>query len=146
MSPDSRRSISAASPTSPTRRRTVPIVDVGVSSSLEGRRRNLSDSQLHAVPSALLRYVHSSPSRSGQLHVRLQRKLTAPDIGHQPRRSSTSGSIVNCIVCMFVRHIGLVFAFHLIVQVGPLWGSGKHCSPFSWVRGKAPAEIDFGTF
>ena len=117
ISPDSRRSISAASPTSPIRRRTVPIVDVGVSSSLDGRHRNLSDSQLHAVPSALLRYVHPSPSRSRQLHVGLQRKLTAPDISRHPRRSSTSGIIVNSTVCMFVRHIRLVFTFHRIIQV-----------------------------
>jgi len=63
-----------------------------VSLTPDGRRRNLSDSQLHAVPSALHRYVLSSPSRSGQQHVGLQRKLTAPDFSNL-RRSPPSGII-----------------------------------------------------
>ena len=62
----------------------------GVQMSLDARRRNLSDSQLHAVPSAVRRYVH--PSGSGQLRDGLQRKLTAPDIRHP-----TSG-IRQCLV------------------------------------------------
>ena len=99
--PDSRRSISTSSPASSNRRRTLPSVDVGAPLTLDGRRRNLSDSQLHAVPSVLRRYVFPSPSRSGQLHVGLQRKLTAPDI-RSLRQSPTSGIIQHAVcVCLF---------------------------------------------
>ena len=85
---DSRRSISTASPGS--RRCTVPLVDVGVPLSLDRRRRNLSDSHLHAVPAVLRRYAHPSPCRFGQSHVGLNRKLTASDVG-QSHLSSTLG-------------------------------------------------------
>jgi len=90
----SRRSISTTtSPASPSRRCTLPSVDVNdVPLTLDGRRRNLSDTQLHAVPNALRRYLLSSPSHSGQQHVGLQRKLTAPDLSNL-RRSPHSGII-----------------------------------------------------
>jgi len=72
MCPDGRRSIPTASFV---RRRTLPTDNASVPMSLVGRRRNLSEPQLLAVPSAVRRFTHS-----GQQHAGLQRKLTAPGI------------------------------------------------------------------
>ena len=89
MSPDSKRAICSASCA---RRSTLPGVDVGGPLSLDARRRNLSEPQLHAVTSARRRcVVQSSAPRSGQLHASLQRKLTAPSDVSRPHPSPTSG-------------------------------------------------------
>jgi len=89
MSPDSKRAICSASCA---RRSTLPGVDVGGPLSLDARRRNLSEPQLHAVTSARRRVVQSPVPRSGQLHASLQRKLTAPSDVSRPHLSPTSGT------------------------------------------------------
>ena len=104
-SPDScRRCISAASSD---RRSTLPSVDVsGIPLLLDGRRRNLSDPQLHAVPLALRgrQAIYPSQPRSGPLHVGLRRKLTAPaDINDASflHRSLASGMFAHCTFSLF---------------------------------------------
>lgn len=113
-SPDISRCSLTASPASPTRRCTVPSIDVGVPLSLDERRRNLSDSQLHAVSNVLCRFVHrsASSSRSGQQLVDLQHKLTSADITGR-HRSPSSG------ICR-VQHVDFKFQFSIILLISTL--------------------------
>lgn len=94
MSPDSMRAVSTESSG---RRRTLPGDDVGGPLSLDGRRRNLSEPQLHAVPSARRRFIHSPAApRGGQLHSSLQRKLTAPSDISRCHPAPSSGRPTPC--------------------------------------------------